>query len=68
MNLAATFVPSSQVSPHQFQVFVLQIGVLLLLATMLGRLAVKVNLPAVVPQTATVPIISSVSMTGKILI
>ncbi|CQD13143.1 integral membrane ion antiporter [Mycobacterium europaeum] len=50
MNLAATFLPNTQIAPHQIQVFLLQIGLLLLLATVLGRLAVKLNLSAVVGE------------------
>lgn len=50
MNLAATFVPNAQITPHQTQVFLLQIGLLLLLATVLGRLAVKLNLSRVVGE------------------
>jgi Kef-type K+ transport system membrane component KefB len=50
MHLATTFVPNSQITPHQFLMFLLQVGVLLLLATVLGRLAVKLNQPAVVGE------------------
>lgn len=49
-NLASAFVPNGQITSHQLLVFVLQVGLLLLLATVLGRLAVKLNLPAVVGE------------------
>jgi Kef-type K+ transport system membrane component KefB len=50
MNLANAFVPNSQITPQQFLVFLVQVGLLLLLATVLGRLAAKLSLPAVVGE------------------
>ncbi len=50
MYLATTFVPSSQITSHQFLLFLLQVGVLLLFATVLGRLAVKLGQPAVIGE------------------
>jgi Kef-type K+ transport system membrane component KefB len=45
--LASAFVPNGQITAHQLLVFLVQVGLLLLLATVLGRLADKLNLPAV---------------------
>ncbi|SDD38456.1 Kef-type K+ transport system, membrane component KefB [Actinokineospora iranica] len=48
MTLAAVPVPS--IAHHQLLVFLLQIGLVLGLATILGRLAVRLRLPAVVGE------------------
>jgi K+:H+ antiporter len=50
MVLSATFVPSPQLPPHQLLVFLVQVGVLLLTALLLGRVAVRFRLPAVVGE------------------
>src|SRR5260370_12541152 len=47
MVLAGSFAPIPQVSTHELLVFLLQVGVLLGAALVLGRLAVKLKLPAV---------------------
>jgi Kef-type K+ transport system membrane component KefB len=50
MAFSATFVPSPQLSPHQMLVFLVQVGVLLLCALALGRLAARLRMPAVVGE------------------
>ena len=51
MNMIASgFVPNSQITSHQLLLFLMQVGLLLLAATLLGSLAVKLNLPAVVGE------------------
>jgi Kef-type K+ transport system membrane component KefB len=50
MVLANTFAPLPQVSAHELLVFLLQVGVLLTTALVLGRVAAKLTLPAVVGE------------------
>ncbi len=47
MVLAANFAPLPQVSAHELLVFLLEAGVLLATALILGRLAAKLTLPAI---------------------
>jgi Kef-type K+ transport system membrane component KefB len=47
MVLAANFAPLPQVSAHELLVFLLEAGVLLATALVLGRLATKLKLPAI---------------------
>ena len=47
MVLAGSFAPIPQVSAHDLLVFLLEVGVLLAAALVLGRLAAKLKLPAV---------------------
>jgi Kef-type K+ transport system membrane component KefB len=47
MVLAANFAPLPQVSAHELLVFLLEAGILLATALVLGRLAAKLNLPAI---------------------
>lgn len=51
MTLAAA-PPTPLLGPHQLLVFLLQVGALLLLALLLGRLALRARLPAVVGELA----------------
>ena len=47
MVLAADFAPLPQVSAHELLVFLVEVGVLLATALVLGRVAVKLTLPAI---------------------
>lgn len=48
----AEFVPATQLTAHQMLVFLVQCGSLLLVALLLGRLAMRFGLPAVVGELA----------------
>jgi Kef-type K+ transport system membrane component KefB len=50
MVLADTLAPIPQISAHELLVFLLQVSVLLVTALVLGRLAVRITLPAVVGE------------------
>ena len=50
---ALAFTPAPSLTSHQVMLFLLQLGVLLLLALCLGRLANRFGLPAVVGELAT---------------
>ena len=42
--------PVSPIASHQLVVFLLQVGLLLLLACLLGRLALRLKMPAIVGE------------------
>lgn len=50
MVLASTFTPIPQISSHELLIFLLQTGLLLATALVLGRLAAKLVLPAVIGE------------------
>jgi Kef-type K+ transport system membrane component KefB len=50
VTAAAAFTPTPPIAAHSLLVFLLQVGAILLLAVLLGRLAHRVGLPAVVGE------------------
>ncbi|HVQ90287.1 MAG TPA: cation:proton antiporter [Mycobacteriales bacterium] len=50
MPFAADFTPAPPIAAHPLLVFLLQVSVILLLALLLGRLAIRIGLPAVVGE------------------
>jgi Kef-type K+ transport system membrane component KefB len=51
--MAIAFTPVEPLAPHQLLVFLVQVGLLLLCATCLGRLAVRMSMPAIVGELLT---------------
>ncbi|CDR06342.1 cation:proton antiporter [Streptomyces iranensis] len=51
--MAFSLAPTAPIGAHQLLLFLLQVGTLLLLATLLGRLAIQLRMPAIVGELCT---------------